>query len=61
MIYYVIIYYILSIFENEYGRVTPEFNFTDKNLEKDIELFLKPFKIFINYINNEENTENKKV
>ena len=42
---------ILSIFENEYGRVTPEFNFTDKNLEKDIELFLKPFKIFINYIN----------
>lgn len=25
--------------------------FTDKNLEKDIELFLKPFKIFINYIN----------
>ena len=26
-------------------------DFTDKNLEKDIELFLKPFKIFINYIN----------
>ena len=29
--------------------------------EKDIELFLKPFKIFINYINNEEDTENKEV
>ena len=26
-------------------------DYTDKNLEKDIELFLKPFKIFINYIN----------
>ena len=27
------------------------FDYTDKNLEKDIESFLKPFKIFINYIN----------
>ena len=35
--------------------------FSDKNLEKDIELFLKPFKIFINYINNEEDTENKEI
>jgi hypothetical protein len=26
-------------------------DYTDKNLEKDIESFLKPFKIFINYIN----------
>jgi predicted GTPase len=27
------------------------YDYTDKNLEKDIESFLKPFKIFINYIN----------
>jgi hypothetical protein len=32
-------------------KIAPSFDFTDKNLEKDIELFLKPFKLFINYIN----------
>jgi hypothetical protein len=32
-------------------KIASNFDFTDKNLEKDIELFLKPFKLFINYIN----------
>lgn len=32
-------------------KITPNFDFTNKSLEKDIETFLKPFKIFINYIN----------
>ena len=69
-------YNILSIIVNEIGNslyicscstydefkiMKTSFSFPDNNLEKDIELFLKPFKIFINYINNEEDTENKEV
>jgi hypothetical protein len=33
-----------------FDRAQP-IDYTDKNLEKEIESFLKPFKIFINYIN----------
>jgi predicted GTPase len=47
-------YNILSIIVNR--RISHEnrginFDVNDKNLEKNIELFLRPFKIFINYIN----------
>lgn len=46
-------YNILSIIVRGFvnTKITPNFDYTDKNLEKDIESFLKPFKIFINYIN----------
>ena len=46
-------YNILSIIVRGFvnTNITPYFDYTDKNLEKDIEIFLKPFKIFINYIN----------
>ena len=45
-------YNILSIIVKSYAcNPNRKFDYTDKNLEKDIELFLKPFKIFINYIN----------
>jgi hypothetical protein len=51
-------YNILSIIVNHYNIIyssrntdITNFDYTDKNLEKDIESFLKPFKIFINYIN----------
>jgi hypothetical protein len=54
-------YNILSIIVNHYNIIyssrntdITNFDYTDKNLEKDIESFLKPFKIFINYINNPE-------
>jgi predicted GTPase len=42
-------------------KIAPNFDFTDKNLEKDIELFLKPFKLFINYINKGANDYDSKI
>jgi predicted GTPase len=54
-------YNILSIIVNHYNIIyrsrntdITNFDYTDKNLEKEIESFLKPFKIFINYMNNPE-------
>jgi hypothetical protein len=49
-------YNILSIIVMNWNPTVnmTNFDYTDKNLEKDIESFLKPFKIFINYINNPE-------
>jgi hypothetical protein len=33
------------------------YNFLDENLEKEIDLFLEPFKLFIKYINNDLNID----
>jgi predicted GTPase len=47
-------YNILSIIVNRVNTFENEkmsFDVTDKNLKTNIELFLKPFKIFINYMN----------
>jgi len=56
-------YNILSIIVKDfyYGNVASNFDYTDKNLEKDIELFLKPFKIFINYINKNDDNDKSEV
>jgi len=50
-------YNILSIIVKDFynGKVASNFDYTDKNVEKDIEIFLKPFKIFINYVNKDNN------
>jgi hypothetical protein len=45
---------LLTIINHRSAFSSSNVDYTDKNLEKDIELFLKPFKIFINYINNPE-------
>jgi hypothetical protein len=56
-------YNILSITVNHYNIIysstfnMTNFDYTDKNLEKEIESFLKPFKIFINYINKTTNIQ----
>ena len=52
-------YSILSIIVKELTSPIGTFDFLDKNLEKEIEIFLKPFKMFINYINKDNEIDDK--
>ena len=52
-------YSILSIIVKELISPIGTFDFLDKNLEKEIDIFLKPFKMFINYINKDNEIDDK--